>query len=75
MATFFCACFAKTSVVWIPLLYVGTSTHFKLSFVNHAALDQGIGNTRVGTATQAVVLANKIDGMMMNPIIDETRDS
>lgn len=31
-----CACFAKTSVIWIPLLYMGTSTQFKLRFVNHS---------------------------------------
>lgn len=34
LATFICACFAKSSVVWIPLLYISTSTHFKFHFVD-----------------------------------------
>lgn len=34
MVTFFCACFAKSSVLWIPMLYISTSTQFKIHFVN-----------------------------------------
>ncbi len=34
MITFYCACFAKSSVIWIPLLYIGTSTQFQFSLVN-----------------------------------------
>ncbi len=34
MVTFYCACFAKSSVIWIPLLYIGTSTQFQLRLVN-----------------------------------------
>ena len=40
MATFICACLAKTSVMWIPLLYIGTSTQFRFSLVNSSALDK-----------------------------------
>ena len=34
LITFFCACFAKSSVIWIPLFYIGTSTQFHFSLVN-----------------------------------------
>ncbi|CAF1034100.1 unnamed protein product [Rotaria magnacalcarata] len=40
MATFMCACFAKTSVVWIPLLYMTTSTQFRFNLVDMTALDR-----------------------------------
>ncbi|CAF1664263.1 unnamed protein product, partial [Rotaria sordida] len=50
MATFFCACFAKTSVIWIPMFYVATSTQFQLNFINRDALDQSIGTKRIDTA-------------------------
>ena len=32
--SFICACFAKTSVMWIPMLYMSTSTYFKFRFVD-----------------------------------------
>lgn len=50
LVTFFCACFAKTSVIWIPMIYIGTSTHFQLRFVSPEALDQQIGSNRVDAA-------------------------
>ncbi|CAF0904783.1 unnamed protein product [Rotaria sp. Silwood1] len=34
LITFISACFAKSSVIWTPLLFIGTSTQFKLRFVN-----------------------------------------
>ena len=40
LGTFLCACFAKTSVIWIPSIYIGTSTHFNLRFVNTVVLEQ-----------------------------------
>ncbi|UJR22044.1 hypothetical protein I4U23_025112 [Adineta vaga] len=40
LVTFFCACFAKTSVIWIPLLYIGTSTHFQFHFINRESFEQ-----------------------------------
>jgi len=40
LAAYLCACFAKSSVVWIPILYISTSTHFRLSFVNTNAMDK-----------------------------------
>ena len=47
MVTFFCACFAKSSVIWIPILYIGTSTQFKLHFVNRETLDLHFGSNRI----------------------------
>lgn len=40
LATFICACFAKSSVVWIPLLYISTSTNFKFHFVNLSSINK-----------------------------------
>lgn len=40
LATFVCACFAKSSVMWIPMLYISTSTHFKISFVDLTSIDK-----------------------------------
>ena len=34
LITFSCACFAKSSTIWIPLLYISTSTQFKLRFLS-----------------------------------------
>jgi hypothetical protein len=51
LATFICACFAKSSVMWIPMLYITTSTHFKLNFVDVSAIDrQGAISTTAGDA-------------------------
>lgn len=47
MATFICACFAKTSVIWIPLFYISTSTQFQFGFVNQVISEQIIGNKPV----------------------------
>jgi hypothetical protein len=56
LATFFCACFAKASVIWIPMLYIGTSTQFELHVVNQNAFEQPTGTNRVD-ATVATALA------------------
>ncbi|UJR17900.1 hypothetical protein I4U23_004799 [Adineta vaga] len=41
--------FAKSSAIWIPLLYIGTSTHYKLRFVNRIELDANVApSNRVG---------------------------
>jgi len=45
MATFICSCLAKTSVMWIPLLYINTSTQFRFSLVNTNALENFVGPT------------------------------
>ena len=45
---FVCACFAKTSVIWIPMIYASTSTQFQLNFVKLAALEVQEGTNRVG---------------------------
>ncbi|CAF1481739.1 unnamed protein product [Adineta ricciae] len=41
--------FAKSSVIWIPLLYIKTSTHFKFGFVNQNVLDANGATNRVGS--------------------------
>lgn len=48
MATFVCACFAKTSMVWIPSLYMSTSTQFRFSIVDKNKLDKLGGTTTTG---------------------------
>jgi hypothetical protein len=45
MAIFICSCFAKTSVMWIPLLYINTSTQFRFSLVNISILENLGGTT------------------------------
>lgn len=47
LITFFCACFAKTSAIWIPLLYMSTSTQFKLKFL---AVDSSESSPLAGKA-------------------------
>ncbi|CAF2670717.1 unnamed protein product [Rotaria sp. Silwood2] len=45
---FLCACFAKSSVVWIPIIYASTSTQFQWSFVKLTALEGPDPTNRVG---------------------------
>ncbi|CAF1116514.1 unnamed protein product [Rotaria sp. Silwood1] len=77
MATFFCACFAKTSVIWIPMFYVATSTHFQLSFINRDILDQSTRITRIDrTLVKApILLSQKNDAMMMKSVIENDHDA
>ncbi|CAF1132630.1 unnamed protein product [Adineta steineri] len=49
--TSICSIFAKSSAIWIPLLYMGTSTQFRFRLVNNTAVDQQTATNRV-TATQ-----------------------
>ncbi len=46
LITFYCACFAKSSVIWIPLLYIGTSTQFQFSLVNLNAATQPVSSNQ-----------------------------
>lgn len=43
IAIFMCSCFAKTSVMWIPLLYMTTSTQFRFSVVDQNNLSKTPG--------------------------------
>ncbi|CAF2399293.1 unnamed protein product [Rotaria sp. Silwood2] len=72
MTVFVCACFAKTSLIWIPMFYAYTSTQFQLSCVNRSSLDQPIGTTRVAAVALAniPVLPQKNDEMVMNAVTD-----
>ncbi|CAF3610821.1 unnamed protein product [Rotaria sp. Silwood1] len=73
MTIFVCACFAKTSIIWIPILYAHTSTHFQLSFFNQDSLDEPIGSTRVGATllTNVSMFSRKNNEMPMNTTISK----
>jgi hypothetical protein len=75
LATFFCACFAKTSVVWIPFIYISTSTQFQLHFVNHGAVDQQIGVNRVDAALLKIPVLPEKNGETAMVPIDVNRNS
>ena len=45
-ASFMCTCFAKTSVMWIPILYIGTSTYFKFRFVDMSSMDKNAATSQ-----------------------------
>jgi hypothetical protein len=61
IVTSICSIFAKSSAIWIPLLYAGTSTQFRLAFVNHGALQQQLVDNRVG-----IDLSNEIVTVTQN---------
>jgi hypothetical protein len=61
MGIFVCACFAKTSVMWIPLLYISTSTQFRFSLVDTNTLEKLTGATVAGEATSAMPAARKME--------------
>lgn len=50
MAIFICSCFAKTSVMWIPLLYISTSAQLRFSLVDSTTLEKIAGVTTVARA-------------------------
>ena len=62
LATFICACFAKSSVMWIPMLYISTSTYFKFNFVDINAIDkQGqISTHAAGFDNPSIINKNNI---------------
>lgn len=69
LATFFCACFAKSSVIWIPMLYIGTSTQFKFYFVNQNALEQAIGTNRIdATVANGTILQKNKEEIRMGSV-------
>ncbi|CAF4879547.1 unnamed protein product [Rotaria sp. Silwood1] len=74
MTVFICACFAKTSLIWIPMLYANTSTQFQLNFITRDVLDQSIGTTRFGAAilVNIPILTRKSDDLVMNAVIDNS---
>lgn len=62
VAIFMCSCFAKTSVMWIPFLYMSTSTQFRLSIVDQNAVTKataGGATTVVGEGTNVATTAQK----------------
>ncbi|CAF3446262.1 unnamed protein product [Rotaria socialis] len=76
LASFLCACFANTSIVWIPMFYALTSTQFELHVVNRNTLDQTTGTKRVdATLAHVPILDQKNDDMPMKPVVGNTRDA
>ncbi|CAF1103626.1 unnamed protein product [Rotaria sp. Silwood1] len=73
MTIFVCACFAKTSIIWIPILYAHTSTQFQLRFVIQDSLDEPIGSTRVGATllTNVSMFSRKNNEIPMNTTISK----
>ncbi|CAF4647376.1 unnamed protein product [Rotaria sp. Silwood1] len=68
MATFICACFAKTSVMWIPLLYMSTSTQFRLSLVDTSAFDKlSATTTAAGEGSKVVTAARQPEKKAVSP--------
>ncbi|CAF1397344.1 unnamed protein product [Adineta steineri] len=62
MATFVCACFAKTSVVWIPTLYITTSTQFRFSLVDKHAVDKlGAASSNAGDVPNATTVVRTVE--------------
>ena len=47
IVVFICSCFAKTSVIWIPLLYITTSAQLRFSLVDSSTLEKMAGVTTV----------------------------
>ncbi|CAF1021720.1 unnamed protein product [Adineta steineri] len=47
LATFLCACFAKSSIIWIPLLHIGTSTQFQFHFVNLTTVNNQVESNKM----------------------------
>ncbi|CAF4884887.1 unnamed protein product [Rotaria sp. Silwood1] len=72
MTVFICACFAKTSLIWIPMIYANTSTQFQLNFITRDVLDQSIGTTRFGAAilVNIPILTRKSDDLYHNSAND-----
>lgn len=51
------------------MLYIGTSTQFKFSFVNQNAFEQGAATNRVdATAPNVTILAQKKEEVQMSSI-------
>ncbi|CAF2521671.1 unnamed protein product [Rotaria sp. Silwood2] len=68
MATFICACFAKTSVMWIPFLYMSTSTQFRLSLVDTATFDKlSATTTAAGEVSKAASAARQLEKKAVSP--------
>ncbi|CAF0859776.1 unnamed protein product [Adineta ricciae] len=72
LATFLCACFAKSSVIWIPLLHISTSTQYTFTFVNVTALNSQSASNQMEPEKQndLLVLHNK-DGSIHIRAVDK----
>ncbi|CAF3310987.1 unnamed protein product [Rotaria socialis] len=55
---FICACFAKTWVISIPMIYAGISTQFHLSIVKHNTLE-GLHSANRVAPEQTITLQNQ----------------
>lgn len=59
LVTFICACFAKSSVMWIPVLYISTSTQFRLTFVDRPSVEKYLSNPSNGGDGKNASIVNK----------------
>ena len=72
MVTFLCACFAKSSVLWIPLIYMSTSTQFQCSFVNLKAVEsQQTSDYVEDRKLQKLTIVDNDDGSITIRAIDQ----
>jgi hypothetical protein len=75
LVTFYCACFAKSSAIWLPLLYMGTSTQFQLRFIKLTALDEPkVSNDLVQPTLHKLVIVHNHDGSIIVSTVDKTSD-
>ncbi|CAF5173920.1 unnamed protein product [Rotaria magnacalcarata] len=75
MATFICACFAKSSVMWIPMLYISTSTYFRLSFVDMNCMDKQGPMSSASTGTyNPYALPRKNEGAQTISVIQASKE-
>jgi len=61
LTTFICACFAKSSVIWIPIIYITTSTYFKFNFVDINSIDKQGQTTNIDRKNLSIGNQQKID--------------
>jgi hypothetical protein len=66
LVTFFCACFAKSSAIWIPLLYVSTSTQLRFRFNSTKRLRREPNSTRhVQQRVHKPTVLDSMDGSLL----------
>lgn len=76
LITFYCACFAKSSVIWIPLLYISTSTQFRFNFVDiNAAKNDRESNLGDRVSSQKLDIVQNADGSIVVRAIDGSQEN
>lgn len=71
LATFICACFAKSSVMWIPMLYIATSSHIRLILINTNASDkQATLSIKNGRTANLPAVIRKPENIQVIQVVD-----